>query len=297
MIHIIGHKKERERLRWARERNCVAQSYIFFGPQGIGKSLCALEFSCALVGEPFFTPSDDQPTPLDVLVMRPREEEKRGVIKVKNIAAEDVREALRFLSCYPASGKYRVVIIEEAHKLSLSAQNVLLKTLEEPNPSAVIILVTHEKGTLGETILSRTQNMRFDFVSEEEMMATIDQNGQDIAPFFFSLGRPGMIFRALHFPQEFIREKEALTRLFKLSSLPLVERMKLAEELGKNIPQAVRLLEWWLPGLHAQALRDTDTWRTARFFVLLELTETTLRLLKTTQANGRLLLEKLFFSV
>jgi hypothetical protein len=52
-----------------------------------------------------------------------------------------------------------------------------------------------------------------------------------------------------------------------------------------------------LPGLHTQAIKGTDVRYTARFFKLLEKVEQTLVLLKTTQSNARLLLEKLFFAI
>ena len=86
-------------------------------------------------------------------------------------------------------------------------------------------------------------------------------------------------------------------RLFRLTSLSLGERLHLADELSKNVPETIRLLEWWLPGLHTQAFKGMEKRLTVRFFSLLAETEQTLTLLKTTQSNARLLLEKLFFSI
>jgi DNA polymerase-3 subunit delta' len=301
-MHIIGHHKERERLQGLVEREHISQGYLFFGPQSVGKSLCAQEFACNLVSDPDFKPSKEKPHPFDVSIIRPEVETKRGVTKEKNISAESMRDALLFLGRFPAAGKFRVVIVEDAHKLSQAAQNVLLKTLEEPNPTAVIILVTHEIGNIVSTILSRVEKVRFDYVPLEEIESGVRSllpagREEVIAPFFFSLGRPGMILRAAADPESFRDEREKLERLFRLSTLSLAERMKLAEELSKNVPEAVRLLEWWLPGLHTQALKNTDTLYTTRFFGLLEKGEQTLQLLKTTQSNARLLLEKLFFAI
>ncbi|MEI8096670.1 MAG: hypothetical protein WCG73_01035, partial [Candidatus Moraniibacteriota bacterium] len=266
------------------------------------KSLCALEFASELVSEPDFIPSENKPYPFDVLVLRPEEETKRGVTKQKSIGAEAMREALLFLGSFPTHGRFRVVIIEDAHKLSLTAQNVLLKTLEEPNPSAVMILVTHEGGNILPTILSRVERVRFGYVDSKEIELGISslitrKGSQSIAPFFFALGRPGMIKRAETDPENFLKEQEKLGRLFRLSTLSLNERLQLAEELSKNVPEMIRLLEWWLPGLHTQALKGTAPSHTALFFKLLEETERTLFLLKTTQSNARLLLEKLFLSI
>lgn len=299
---IIGHHKQRAMLLKRAKDEGIAQSYLFSGPQSIGKSLCALEFACALASEPDFEPTGEKPHPFDVLVVRPREETRRGVTKTKSISAEEIREALSFLGSFPASGRYRVVLIEDAHKLSQTAQNVLLKTLEEPNPTSIIILVTHETGSIVPTILSRIERVRFDFVPEEELSREAAKRfpraGEgSIAPFFFSLGRPGMIIRALGDPKGFAEEREKLGQLFRLSTLSLSERLQLAEKMSSDVPEAVKLLEWWLPGLHTQALKASEKKLTARFFALLESIEQALALLKTTQSNARLLLEKLFLSL
>ena len=119
----------------------------------------------------------------------------------------------------------------------------------------------------------------------------------NIAPFFFSLGRPGMILQAVHHPEQFTAERTKLERLFRLSSLSLSQRIAFAEELSKNVPEAIRLFEWWLPGLHTQALKSTEKRHTVNFFGLLEKIKETLTLLKTTQSNARLLFEKLFLTL
>jgi hypothetical protein len=301
-MHIIGHHKERARLKKLAQENKISQGYLFVGPQSVGKSLCALEFATELASEPDFEPNENKPHPFDVLIVRPEEETKRGTTKQKSIGAEAMRDALFFLGRFPAVGKYRVVIIEDAQKLSLAAQNVILKNLEEPNPTAIMILVTHDVGSIIPTILSRVERIRFDYVSQKEIETDAhflftEKSEHAIAPFFFSLGRPGMIVRALLDPQSFVHEQEKLGRLFRLSTLSLSERLQLAEALAKNVPETIRLIEWWLPGLHAQALKNSDEKYMTRFFGLLEKAAQTLTLLKTTQSNARLLLEKLFFSI
>lgn len=301
-MDIIGHHKEREALRQSVQSKNIAQAYLFVGPRSIGKSLCALEFASRLGGESDFVWSEDKPHPYDVMVLRPLEETKRGVTKTKSIPAEAVREALTFLGQFPADGEFRVLIIEDAHRLSETAQNVLLKTLEEPQSTAVILLVTHEIGAILPTVLSRVKRVRFDFVPEAVIREDIRHlYSQEelvlVAPFFFALGRPGMILSALRNPQDFVTERELLGSLFRLSTLSLAERLALAEKLGLHAERTIRLLEWWLPGLYHQAIQLTEKKATARFFRLLEETEQTVRLLKTTQSNARLLLEKLFLTV
>ena len=146
------------------------------------------------------------------------------------------------------------------------------------------------------------KRLRFDFVSEEVLRQGLEQQYDreaiaDVAPFFFALGRPGMILAALRDPAAFSLERELLSSLFRLSTLTLSERLTLAEKMALHAERAVRLLEWWLPGLYQQSHKITEQKTLVRFFVLLEEIEATLRLLKTTQSNTRLLLEKIFLSV
>lgn len=301
-MNIIGHYTERETLRQSLTKGSLAQAYLFVGPRSVGKSLSALEFAAALAQEPDFEPSAEKPHPYDVMVLRPEEEVKRGVTKVKNIPAESVRDALSFLSRIPATGGFRVLVIEDAHRLSETAQNVLLKTLEEPEPTAVIILVTHEVGAILPTVLSRVKRVRFDFVPEAVIRDALADRYPapalgEVAPFFYTLGRPGMILAALEQPEAFASERELLGALFRLSTLSLAERLSLAEKLGGNTERTIRLLEWWLPGLYHQALKLSEAKASTRFYGLLDEVEQTMRLLKTTQSNARLLLEKLFLAV
>ena len=297
-MHIIGHHRERALLAENVQRGTTAQAYLFTGPRSIGKALCALELAAELVGEPEFEPGDDQPYPYDVRVLRPQSETKRGITKTKSIPVEEVRETRSFLSQYPAKGNYRVLIIEDAHRLSETAQNALLKTLEEPVSSAVLILVTHEVGAILPTVLSRVKRIRFDFVSPHELRAGIPESETTaIAPFFYTLGRPGMLMSALQSPESFVKNRELLSQLYRLSTLSLGERMSLAERLGTETDRAIQLLEWWLPGLHEQAKKGTERPLTTRYYQLLERVTETIHLLKTTQSNARLLLEKLFFAL
>ncbi len=301
-MHIIGHFKERKALSQSLDGKLFSQAFLFFGPRSVGKSLCALELAALLALEPDFVPTTGKPHPFDVMVIYPMAVTKKGITKMKKIPAEDIRAALNFLGSFPASGGFRTVVIEDAHRLSETAQNVLLKTLEEPNPSTVIILVTHELGSILPTLLSRVKRVRFDFVPEEAIRRGLAEYFPqyptgEVAPFFFALGRPGMILSALVDASQFSTEREKLGTLFRLSTLSLSERLKLAEKLSTNADLTVRLLEWWLPGLYNQAKKIKERQLTVRFYALLEAVEQTIILLKTTQSNTRLLLEKLFLSL
>ncbi|ADJ26000.1 DNA-directed DNA polymerase, delta prime subunit [Dehalogenimonas lykanthroporepellens BL-DC-9] len=75
--------------------------------------------------------------------------------KKTEIAIDQIRELIHQISFPPYQGRYRVVVVEEADKLSLSAANALLKTIEEPPDNTVFILLTARVEAIPETIRSR----------------------------------------------------------------------------------------------------------------------------------------------
>jgi DNA polymerase-3 subunit delta' len=89
----------------------------------------------------------------DVLIVEPGES---GSIKV-----DQIREAIERSAFRPFEGRRRVVIVDEADALVPEAQNALLKTLEEPPPSSVFVLVTSRPELLLPTVRSRCQRLRF----------------------------------------------------------------------------------------------------------------------------------------
>ncbi len=300
-MEIIGHEKERDSLERRIGQKKMAQSYLFSGPSGIGKRLVALEFAARLVGQGDFISTPGVPHPVDVRLIEPETVIKKGVMKEKKIPAEVIREGMAFLSTYPSSGQFRVLLIDQAELLSETAANALLKTLEEPNPTSVIILISSEEGRLLPTLLSRVEKIHFSFVAESRLEEVFGRefSASDAAfsQFLSSLGRPGLLIRA-RAEEVFLTEiRETLGTLFRLSGSSLRERLFLAEKMAADVPTATRVLEWWLPGLHSIALKRAGATGRARLFWYLEDVESTLQELKNTQANPRLLLEKLFLKL
>jgi DNA polymerase-3 subunit delta' len=105
----------------------------------------------------------------DVILLEPGE---TGSIKV-----EQVREATDKAAYRPFEGKRRVVIIDQADALVPAAQNALLKTLEEPTPSSVFVLVTARPDVLLPTVRSRCVRLWF----AERAAETLDVEARDIA--------------------------------------------------------------------------------------------------------------------
>ena len=103
----------------------------------------------------------------------------------------------------PYHGHAKVFIIDEAELLGNEAQNLLLKTLEEPPPNTFFILVTTRPDTLLPTILSRCQTVLFGVLSDDEMFSWQDSHAIDSSPeelafaMQFAAGAPGHVIAAL----------------------------------------------------------------------------------------------------
>lgn len=299
-MRIIGHQHNQERLRKQFEAGAFPQSVLFVGPEAVGKFTVAFELAKELGGAAAFEPTEGAPTPQDVLVIQPEIHATKSAVKELQIKVEEIRRAIDFLSRYPSTGTFRVVIIRDAHLLSEEAQNALLKVLEEPNPSSVLILVTHYPERLLATIRSRLIREHFALVPEPEMTEAYSETllkEAQIPLFFRGFGRPGVLTQALAEPEAFQREKALLTELYQMSLLSLSDRLILAETLSKDIPETCKLMNWWLPGLHERARQETEPKRRERYFEILSEINRVLALLKTTNANPRLLLEQLLLGV
>lgn len=292
-MRIIGHHGVRTRLSKLVTLPDSPQSFLFVGPESVGKRLVALQFAWTLLGQrDVFDFREEDTSHPDILLLAPEQVTEKGKTREKNIPVEAIREGITFLSRYPLVGKRRILIINDAHRLSQGAQSALLKTLEEPNETSILILITHDAAALLDTVHSRLQRISFSLVPAEEMrmLGVLDQENQ----FLFAFGRPGIIQMALQDTEGFSSMKVFLERLSRLRQLSLAERLRLAEDLAKESDLVIRLLEWLVAIVRKEAQNDAVSIQTTYFF--LEALRNTQHILRSTQANTRLQLEKLFLN-
>jgi len=144
---------------------------------GSGGGACRCE-ACARVGRleyPDFHPiypiphSELEKGPAAIIESRREDFFNHGEFgsRARSIGIDLVRGVIETLSKHPFEGKRSVVVLFEAHLATVEAQNALLKLLEEPPPSAAIILVTEFPDRLLPTILSRCTEIRFDPLSAD----------------------------------------------------------------------------------------------------------------------------------
>ncbi|MEQ9618530.1 MAG: DNA polymerase III subunit gamma/tau [Deltaproteobacteria bacterium] len=139
----------------------IAHAFIFSGPRGVGKTSTARILAKALNCQHGPTPD---PCSACVFCTEISDGKSLDVIEIdaaSHTGVNDVREIIENIKYLPASARYKIYIIDEAHMLSQSAFNALLKTLEEPPPHVLFMLATTEAHKIPVTILSRCQ--RYDF--------------------------------------------------------------------------------------------------------------------------------------
>jgi DNA polymerase-3 subunit gamma/tau len=172
---IVGQQHVTKTLANAIQSNRVAHAYIFSGVRGVGKTttarILAKALNCAkgTTAEPDNTCDSCREiaagTSLDVLEIDAAS--NRGIDQIR-----ELREMVRYA---PASSRYKVVILDEAHQLTDEASNALLKTLEEPPERVVFILATTRSEDLVETIKSRAQLFQFRSLTFQEIAGEIER--------------------------------------------------------------------------------------------------------------------------
>jgi DNA polymerase III subunit gamma/tau len=175
---VVGQEQVTVTLRKALKSGQLAQSFLFCGPRGVGKTTCARILAKAINCEnpgPDFEPCNQCNSCSSFNTSSSFNIHELDA--ASNNSVEDIRSLIEQVRFAPQSGKYKVYIIDEVHMLSNQAFNAFLKTLEEPPSYAIFILATTEKHKIIPTILSRCQIYDFKRISNNDIVRQL----QDIA--------------------------------------------------------------------------------------------------------------------
>ena len=151
----------------------VAHAYLFCGTRGTGKTSTAKIFARAVN---CLSPEHGEPCgrcETCRLSLDPGNPDIVEIDAASNNSVDDVRALIEKAHYAPLNLKVRVFIIDEAHMLTASAFNALLKTLEEPPAHILFILATTEPQKLPATIISRCQRFDFHRLSVRDIAATL----------------------------------------------------------------------------------------------------------------------------
>ena len=184
---LVGHRPIRERLLGRVRGELLGGSLLFTGPDGVGKRRVAMElaqrelcFRRTACGEcegcRMF--QGDLPVELPNL-LRIAPEGKAGLIKIGSIREDDLVEGgvISWAHRAPPPGCHRWILVEDAHRLNGASANMLLKTLEEPPPGTLFLLVTHRPEAMLPTIRSRCERIPFRPLGPAEVWAVAQRAG------------------------------------------------------------------------------------------------------------------------
>jgi len=181
---LIGHETAEQAFLKAFAAGRLPHAWLISGPQGVGKATFAYRIARFLLAQPneaeagglFGATAPTAPTSLDMApehrvfrqvaqqghpdfrLLRRTVNPKNGRLRTE-IIIDDVREVIDFLHLKPAVSPWRVVIVDSADELNPNSANALLKILEEPRPSTVILLLSHAPQALLPTIRSRCRKL------------------------------------------------------------------------------------------------------------------------------------------
>ena len=158
---LVGQEHVTRTLGEALKRGRIAHAFLFTGIRGVGKTTAARILARCLNCDqgPTAEPCGECAACIEIRAGSSLDVNEIDGATYRKI--EDARAIIENLSYRPARDRFKIYIIDEAHQLTDSAFNALLKTLEEPPPHVKFILATTEPQKMPETILSRLQ--RYDF--------------------------------------------------------------------------------------------------------------------------------------
>lgn len=178
--NLVGNENNKYILKETITKGNILHSYIFFGTEGIGKKLFALEFAkmilcenqknspCEKCKSCIEFDSNNNP---DFFFIEP---------DGNSIKIDQIRNMQKGILEKPIISSKKVYIINNAETMTKEAQNCLLKTLEEPQEYVVIILIVSDENSMLPTIKSRCTKIFFEKISDENLKTYIKEKIGDV---------------------------------------------------------------------------------------------------------------------
>ncbi len=199
-FELVGQGEAEHDILKAYQANALPQAIILGGPPGIGKATLAWRVARFLLAHGDWASTDVQSaTDLSVapdhpvfrqvvalshtdLVLLRREMNEKTKKFYTEIRTEDVRGAIHLFQQAAGAGGYRVCIVDSAEDLNRSGANALLKTIEEPPPKSLFLIVSHKPDSLLPTIRSRCRRILLKPLTDASISRILDDLRPDISP-------------------------------------------------------------------------------------------------------------------
>lgn len=257
-LPLFGHEAAEASFLSALRSGRLHHAWLIEGPSGIGKARLAERIAAYLLGArgpqaaPFDASFDDATMRIllagshpDMNVQR-RELNDKGKL-AQDISVEQIRQMTHFFSMKPAMGGWRIGIVDAIDEANRNASNALLKTLEEPPPQSILLLINHRSKPILPTIRSRCRVLQLSPLSEDDCAKALDAAGAPSDAGKLARGRPGLGLR-LSLPAA-ANAASAARALIKGMPKPSDKLMTAALSAASDGPEAElafrdEILEW-----------------------------------------------------
>ena len=170
---LVGQEYVVQTLQSELRSGNVAQTFLFSGPRGVGKTSAARILAKALNCEQGPTDAPCGTCGPCTEIARAQSFDVVEIDGASHTGVDDVRELRDQVVFPPSSARSKVYIIDEVHMLSTSAFNALLKTIEEPPPYVTFVFATTEPHKVPATVRSRCQHFAFSLIGHERIAACL----------------------------------------------------------------------------------------------------------------------------
>lgn len=252
---ILGNEMVKDHFKRAIENHKISHAYILTGEAGMGRKSIANAFAMTLLcekggSEPCMSchsckqvMSGNHP---DLIYVT---HEKPG-----SIGVDDVREQINdTIMIRPYSSYYKIYIVDEAEKMTVQAQNALLKTIEEPPSYAIIILITTNQEAFLPTILSRCVQMKLKPLKDFTIKSYLTQNlhipekDADICAAFArgNLGKAIHLSSSDEFRELFQKVMVLVKNVGTMDISMLLDCIREMKEQNFDIGEVLDLMQFW----------------------------------------------------
>ncbi|MBE7467861.1 MAG: DNA polymerase III subunit delta' [Anaerolineae bacterium] len=249
-VYVVGHEWALDLLNRQQAAGRVPQALLLTGPPNVGKSTVARFWAQQLNCQQTPAPCGQCPS-CRKIISGNHPDVRIFDSDDQALKIDDIRNLQRELSLSPNEGRYRVVVLANFERATLSAANALLKTLEEPASQAILVLTATDPGALLPTIVSRCQMLALRLLPHGLVVEALREHWRaepEQAELLAQLaaGRLGWTVKALHDTELLSRREQHLQELISLLQAGRAERLAYAHQLSRDGAMLREVLTLWL---------------------------------------------------
>ncbi|GEM_PF-4115635 len=252
---VIGHKQAIAALQGQVQAGRIGHAYLFVGLSGIGKKRVALAFASAIFE------LDGRPDTDRLIVNNLHPDVRRWETNKKTLGVKEIREWQQMVFLPPTTATKKIILIDDAQKMTTQAQNALLKTLEEPPLDTVFILICSNISKMLSTVVSRCRVLRFNPLTLEQLKQAMQQLAIESSFYeLLVLVANGSIGQALDLAEIFdeFDVQQLLGEIFEvLDSGDSYQALLIAERLVK-LDTELDMVLYLLENIWSSALRSDE---------------------------------------